>query len=245
VVDPRLLQRLLGVNPAWLEAEYKAREIFQGERVEPPFALRLDGVGWGRRLQGFEWPRDERVHRALVRAAAELLRVLGGCCALVVSDEVNLVYAGAPPYGGRVEKLVSISAGLVSGYVSYALGRLLFLDSRVVKLYSGADAARYLLHRARVGLNNYISSLYHAASLGPANVTPSLAEMIEALRRSGRDPLREPSWRLVGSCVAYVSSVRHVKPPGVEVARRRLVAIDGGLEACLEAAQSRGAGQPV
>ncbi|HID40566.1 MAG TPA: hypothetical protein EYP33_00220 [Pyrodictium sp.] len=236
-LDAGLLQRLFEANPARLEEEYKAREIFQKERVEPPFVLRLDGVGWARRLHGFEWPRDERVHRALARAAVELLRVIGGCCVLVVSDEVNLVYTGEPPYGGRVEKLVSISAGIVSGCVSRVLGRILFLDSRVVKLYSRRDAARYLLYRARVGFNNYISSLYHAAGLGPARTTPGLQEMIEALRRAGRDPLREPSWRLVGSCAAYTSSTRRVKPPGVTMERRRLIILDGGLEMCLEAAQ--------
>ncbi|KSW12439.1 hypothetical protein CF15_06860 [Pyrodictium occultum] len=234
-MDRGLLERLLRLNPAALEEEYKAREIFQGERVEPPFALRLDGVGWGRRLQGFGWPRDERVHRALARAVAEALRLLGGCCALVVSDEASLVFTGEPPYSGRVEKLVSISSGVVSAGVSLSLGRPLFLDARVVKLYSGRDAARYLLHRARVGLNNYVSSIYHAASPRGAGRTPGLREMIGELRRRGRDPLEEPAWRLVGSCLVYAPSRRLVEPPGVVAERRRLLILDGGLEACLEA----------
>ena len=220
---------VLAVNPALLEDTYRSREIFQGHRVEPPFALRLDGVGWGRRLEGFTQPRDLRVHRALVRAAMEILRLLGGCCGYVVSDEANIVFLGEAPYGGRDEQLASISAGIATAAVTLELGRKLFLDSRVVKLYGKRDAYRYLLYRARVGFNNYVSTLYHQ-HLGPKNYTPPLHVMLHELReKTGLDPLMEPQWRSLGSCIAYLEAERQSN--NTTALRRRIAAMDG-LELC-------------
>ncbi len=229
-----LLGRLLSVNPAKLEGEYRSRELYRGERVEPPLALRLDGVGWGRRLASrYSRPRDWRVHRALVEAARRLVELLGGCCAYTASDEVNLIIASTPPYGGRVEKLVSISSGIASSTVSLQLGESLFFDSRIVKLYGAADAERYLLYRARVAFNNYIATLYHTVGLGEPTHTPSLPEMLEKLRGEGVDI--GPAWAYAGTCIAYVEAERIAD--GVRAIRRRLIAVDAGLDLCSRAAR--------
>ncbi|ABM80892.1 tRNA(His) guanylyltransferase Thg1 family protein [Hyperthermus butylicus] len=223
------LDEVLAVNPAALEETYRSRELFQGYRVEPPFALRLDGVGWGHRLEGFTQPRDLRVHRALVHAVMEVLRLLGGCCGYVVSDEANIVFLDEAPYGGRVEKLASISAAIASATVSLELGRRLFLDSRVVKLYSKRDAYRYLLYRARVGFNNYVSTLYHQ-HLGSKKYTPPLHVMLHELReKTDLDPLKGPHWRSLGSCIAYLEAERQSN--NTMALRRRIAAMDG-LELC-------------
>ncbi len=226
----RLLARL---NPARLEEEYKAREVAQGLRVEHPVALRLDGVSWGRRLRGrYRWPRDERVHRAEAHAAVEAVALLGADLGYVTSDEISILWVGhAPPYSGRVEKLDSVAAGAASAHVSLELGVALFYDARVVKLYSRRDAALYLLHRARVGMNNYLTSLYHGV-VGRRGETPGLAVVVEELERRGLGPSSLPAWALYGSCVARLPSVK--KGPGVEAERRRLAVLPGP-EACLEA----------
>jgi len=224
---------LASLNPARLEEEYKAREVAQGLRVEEPLALRLDGVSWGRRLRGrYSWPRDERVHRAEARAAAEALMLLGADLGYVTSDEISILWISRrPPYGGRVEKLDSVAAGAASSRVSLELGEALFYDARVVKLYSRRDAALYILHRARVGLNNYLTSLYHRIATGRRE-TPSLRVVAEALEAHGMGPSRLPPWALYGSCVTRLPSVK--KGEGVEAERRRLVVLPG-FEACLEA----------
>ena len=227
----RLLARL---NPARLEEEYKAREVAQGLRVESPLALRLDGVSWGRRLRGrYRWPRDERVHRAEAHAAVEAVALLGADLGYVTSDEISIVWVSRePPYGGRVEKLDSVAAGAASAHVSLELGAALFYDARVVKLYSARDAALYLLHRARVGMNNYLTSLYHSVAAGRRGETPGLQRVVEELERLGLGPSRLPPWALYGSCVARVPSVK--RGPGVEAERRRLAVLPGP-GACLEA----------
>jgi tRNA(His) 5'-end guanylyltransferase len=207
---------------------YRGRELYREARVEAPLSVRVDGVGWGRRLRGFKWPRDRRVHRALAHSVGEVVALYGASLAYVTSDEASIVWLGDPPYGGRVEKLVSVVAAAVSSGASIRLGRWLFTDGRVVKLYGPEDAARYLLYRARVGFNNYVSSLYHAVSGGSS--TPSLAEMLEFLRRRGVDPLRPP-WAGLGSCILRLPSTKRVD--GLVVERRRLVILDTVLP-CLE-----------
>lgn len=221
---------LAGLDPRRLEERYRARELYRGARIEAPAVVRLDGVGWGRRLQGYRWPRDHRVHRALVRAAMELVAEYGADMGYVTSDEASILWLRGLPYGGRVEKLVSVSASAVSAGVSLHLGRRLFMDGRVVKLYGHGDVADYILYRARVGFNNYVSSLYHGPRRGRAE-TPSLREMLEALRARGLDPLREP-WAALGTCIARLPSVKKISD-GTVVERRRLVAMDTPL-LCLD-----------
>ena len=232
-MDERLLELLLTLNPSRLEEEYRAREVASRETVEAPAAVRLDGVGWGRRLRGrFEWPRDERVHRALARSALEALQLLQADLAYVVSDEASIVWLRGLPYSGRIEKLDSIAAAATASRVSLRLGLPLELDARVVKLYSSRDAARYILYRARVGFNNYVSSLYHSLPGADPRETPPLGEMLKTLEEHGLNPL-EPPWKSLGSCVVRLPSRRLVLPDGVEAGRRRLAILDGPW-ACLE-----------
>ncbi len=229
------LAKLMAINPARLEERYGNREVFQGETVEPPFALRLDGVGWGRRLKGrgFNWPRDRQVHQAISRAALQAVFLLGAQLAYVISDEVNILWFTEPPYGGRVEKLDSIASGVLSSHVSLYLGVSLFFDSRVLVLYSIDDAASYVLYRARVGLNNYLTSLYHARKLGKMESTPPLQEVIRRLQSDNIKVSKLPWWSLYGSCIVPVRSLRYLHDLGVAVERRRYVIVEGYWP-CLE-----------
>ncbi len=222
-MDP--LRLLAGLDTSRLSRIYRARELFSRESVEAPLAVRLDGVGWGRRLRGsFKRPRDARVHRAEARAALHAALELGCDAAYVTSDEVTLFWISrSPPYSGRVEKLVSISSGLLSSRVSLALGVPLHYDARVVKLSGPQDAALYVALRARVGLNNYVSSLYHMLGLGSRGYTPPLGEMIEALRARGLGPERLPPWALYGSCIVQLEAERRT-PEGAATRRRWAVA---------------------
>ncbi len=218
-----LLSKLLEVNPAVLENEYKERERSVEERIEPPFAMRLDGVGFGSRLAGYRWPRDPRVHEAMVEAAAVLLDKMNAVVAYTASDEINLVILEAAPYAGRLEKLVSISAGLASAVLTRMLGRILYMDSRVIPLQGVRDAERYLLYRARVALNNYVNSLLVARGVRVERMDAGLSERIEMLRKLDVDPLSEP-WAAWGTCIQRVIVIRESR--GARVERRRVLGVD-------------------
>lgn len=195
------LADLLKVPVAALSREYRAGEL--DLRVELPFVLRLDGAGFSRALAGFEAPRDERVHRALVAAATQIVERMSASGAYVCSDEVNVLFLGpAKPYGGRLQKLVSVSASAVSSRVSLELGRQLLFDSRVVPL-SGVEAAkRYVLFRARVALNNYVGCLARLSGLKYAR-PPSLEKQMLDLAERGVDVVSRPAWALLGSSVYW------------------------------------------
>lgn len=197
------LEDLIRLDVAELERTYRQRERAVEARVKLPFALRLDGVAFGQSLKGFAEPRDERVHRALVEGASELVKRLSASGAYVVSDEVSVIVMGPSlPYGGRVEKLVSISASLLSAVVSTLLDRPLIFDSRVVPLEGVEDAKRYVAYRARVGLNNYVGSLLHRMGLRTEGV--HLGRRIEILEERGVRLAERPAWEWCGSSVFWV-----------------------------------------
>ena len=190
------------MDVAQLEREYKQRERAVEARVKLPFVLRLDGVGFGRVLKGYAEPRDERVHRALLQGASELVKRLSASGAYVVSDEVSVLVLGPSlPYAGRVEKLVSVSASLLSAIVSTSLSRALIFDSRVVPLEDAEDAKRYIAYRARVGLNNYVGSLLHR--LGAKLERVHLKEQIEELEKLGVRLSEKPAWEWSGSSLYW------------------------------------------
>ncbi len=197
------LEELVRLRVSELDELYRARSAAVEARVRLPLALRLDGVGFGGALSGYSRPRDAAVHRALLEGAAELLHRLSASCAYVVSDEVNLLLLGPHlPYGGRVEKLVSVSAALLSARVSLLLGRCLIFDSRVVPLEGVEDARRYVLYRARVGLNNYVGSLLHAAGARVPEGS-KLERQIELLEQLGVRLASRPVWEWGGTSVYW------------------------------------------
>ncbi|MFN3804217.1 MAG: tRNA(His) guanylyltransferase Thg1 family protein [Pyrobaculum sp.] len=150
-----VLGRILRVSPRAMEARYRQREAIC-EPSTPPLVVRLDGVGFGKRLRDFPTPRSQLVHRALVETAREAAAVYGAELAYVVSDEINLAFLRNVPYGGRTFKIVSVLAGYLSAGLTARLARPLHFDGRVVKLEDPCDVASYVFYRARVGLNNYL-----------------------------------------------------------------------------------------
>ncbi len=221
-----IISLLLSINPAKMEARFKEAEASVETRVEPPIALRLDGVGFGEALAGFEWPRDRRVHKALVSAAHLLLERFNASMAFVASDEINLVISSEPPYSGRVEKLVSISAGLASASVSLSLGLLLFFDSRVIPLHNERDAIDYISYRMRVVFNNYVNSLLKASGVRVEKLKGGLAQRLALLEKLGVDPLREP-WAALGTCIYRLRARKRIEELGVDIERSRVVEVDG------------------
>ena len=224
----KLYDELLGVNVAPLDFFFKAREVFNKIRVGGPFAVRLDAVSASRVFAGFSSEegnvRSFRVHYALVRGAAELMQRFNCLCAYVASDEVNVVCRDAP-YKGRVEKIDSVFASTLSSAVSLELGVPVSFDARVILLRDG-ECLSYIVYRARVAYNNYISTLYHRVS--QRKETPSLREMLGKLNLLGVD-LGEP-WMAVGTSLCWAQAAKEVG--GTTATRRRLVAVDG-LECCL------------
>lgn len=228
-----IVKLIARVNIVKLSEYFKAKEVFAQSKVEPPIVIRLDGVGFGKALEGFEKPRSRLVHDALVEACISILNRFGCSMGYVVSDELNVVCLDSLPYSGRIEKLNSISAGIASAIVSLKLGRPLFFDARIVVLNSGSEARDYILFRARVGLNNFIAQLYHA-KYGLKRQTPHLEQMINLLH----DELKGIElWKPLGTCIKKEIFAKKAidKKRGtiITVIRRRWHISEGPLH-CLE-----------
>ena len=221
------------VNVVKLSEYFKAKEVFARSKVEPPIVIRLDGVGFGKALEGFEKPRSKLVHEALVEACMSILDRFGCDMGYVVSDELNVVCLDSLPYSGRIEKLNSISAGIASAVVSLKLRKLLFFDARIVVLSSSLEVKNYILFRARVGLNNFIAQVYHA-KYGYKRQTPRLEQMINFLY----DELKDIElWKPLGTCIKKEiftkKAIDKKRGTTITVTRRRWHISEGPLQ-CLE-----------
>ena len=214
-----VLRELLALEVPRLVKEFKSREK-PVERARPPYVIRLDGVGFGKRLRDLGSPRDEKVHRALVEAAKELMKWFSSPYSYVSSDEINVLVLH-DLYSSRTMKIVSISAGIASSRASLELGRALFFDSRVIELRSLDEAYHYMMLRMRICLGNLLTTL--CRDLGCAS--ERIEKKLEILRREGIvDRLEE--WMLWGTCIYTENVVREAtdRRSGVpiKVFRRRL-----------------------
>jgi tRNA(His) guanylyltransferase len=145
------------------EAGQRAREYFHGLTVLPGAwtVLRLDGRGFSRLTEEhFDKPFDQRFSDLMVTTAQALLTELGARYAYTESDEISLLLdPGSDLFGRRVEKLVSVSAGLASATFTQAAGQPAHFDSRLWLGVGVGDVVDYFSWRqadaARCALNGW------------------------------------------------------------------------------------------
>lgn len=207
------------VNPGILNKKYKEREVNCG-RVNTPYAVRLDGVLFSKRLEGYG-VRDRRVNDALVEATLTAMRLLGADIGFTSSDEVSLVFIRNNPYSGRVAKVTSISAGIVSASVATSLGKLLYFDSRIIDLENYEEIIEYIVYRMRVTGGNFLTSTYRRLT-GKKKIPP-IEEVIRTVGTSFK------SWKVFGTCLIpveqHVEKMNPVSGKPVRVVRRRTARI--------------------
>lgn len=111
-----------------LANQVKQLEAASDQRLEPayPFVVRLDGVSFRNYTRGFSKPFDQRMTRAFIRTAADLLQRFNPLTIFYESDEISLVFTACPVlestdkhprehmYSGRVQKLVSVLASFTA-----------------------------------------------------------------------------------------------------------------------------------
>ncbi|GAM20305.1 hypothetical protein SAMD00019534_034800, partial [Acytostelium subglobosum LB1] len=96
-----------------------------------PFIIRLDGHGFSKFTKQFNKPWDIRVHNAMIQTAQILMKEFTPSLTYTFSDEITLCFVSLPeeeyqkkltanfnrsqiPFNGKVQKLVSLSAGIAS-----------------------------------------------------------------------------------------------------------------------------------
>lgn len=133
-------------------------EIYSGLRVRAPFFIRADGRGFRKLLKDADKPYDLDFARTMVKAARYLMEEVGPSprLAYLFSDEASLLYLDEP-FGGRLEKLISVIPSVLSGRISLSLGRAVGLDGRAI-LVCPDQVAAYLKEAQDEAWRNHIFS---------------------------------------------------------------------------------------
>ncbi len=136
------------------------RELYRDLKIFPPFAVRIDGRGFRRVLEGFEKPYDERFARAMADSVEQFFLESGfyPLFAFTFSDEVNLFFYEIP-YNSRLEKIDSIVPSFFSSALTIKLNltKPVSFDSRII-LLGKEDIYKYLLWRQAETWRNHMSS---------------------------------------------------------------------------------------
>jgi tRNA(His) 5'-end guanylyltransferase len=125
-----------------LEQRMRSLEYFHAVRALPGTwtILRVDGRGFSRlTATRFAKPFDRRFCDLMVTTAQALFAELHGIYAYTESDEISVLFHPRWDFFDRkVEKLVSVSAGIASATFTHALGETAHFDSRI---WLGVDSS--------------------------------------------------------------------------------------------------------
>lgn len=134
-----------------LETHMRQLESFRVLRIQSNAwtIIRLDGRSFTHfTAKRFNKPFDARLRDIMVEAATVLLQDFQGVYAYTFSDEISVVFA--PDwmlFDGRLEKLVSISSGLVSAAFTRACGEAAHFDSRILQSQQRHEVIDYMRWR--------------------------------------------------------------------------------------------------
>ncbi|MFA4877955.1 MAG: tRNA(His) guanylyltransferase Thg1 family protein [Methanoregula sp.] len=190
------------------------REIFAAITTLPPVFVRLDGRAFHRLTEclGLEKPFDEFFHKAMVMACTSLVSESGlnPDFAYTFSDEISL-YFSKLPFGGRVEKIDSVSASYAASSLTLAFGgtTLLSMDARVIPA-TPEFAVEYMINRQSEAWRNHINAYCQQAlieeGMNPREAAEQLRglpskELHEMMHVRGFNLSETPAWQRRGTLV--------------------------------------------
>ena len=196
---------------------YKKWEIFREIRIPPDFLffIRTDGRRFGKvvKLLDAEQPYDRKVAECIVSTVLSLPdEGFTPVISYIVSDEINMLFKEIP-YGGRIEKILSVLSGVLSSRLTLELynkfGRnvVVSFDARIILLPSNL-IEDYIISRQKIGWNNCLVS--HAAyvlrkkgfssdEIGKRLYCANQSMLHEILMKEGGiNPSKLPAWQKNG-----------------------------------------------
>jgi len=233
----------------------KEHEAQFGHILDPSkaYMLRLDGHKFSSFTKPFQHPFDVRIHNAMALTMMDLVEYFHCATGFTCSDEISLVFPltfdeeegklvqKTLDFGGKVSKLVSLSAGYASVQFHKHLVRategderlLNFIefhpphfDSRVFELPTNAEIVNNLTWRSRIDFRRNSIATMAQAHFSPRELhgvnTKQMLKMLEEKNDRWEDA---PRWYRFG-CFAkkekYIKEVE-VKGETVRASRTRLV----------------------
>ena len=200
------MQRNSGKTASW--------EIYSNLKARSPLVARADGRGFKKILESCEKPYDMDFARSMVDATVRLFEDSGltPSFAFTFSDEISLIFLEAP-FAGRVEKIDSVIAGLLSGALSMALGRVVSMDCRVISVCR-AEIVEYLTDRQDETWRNHVFSYGFYMLLKDGLTNTQAMEHLRHMRefeihdlvfRKGVNLAKTPAWERRGVLVYRMS----------------------------------------
>jgi tRNA(His) guanylyltransferase len=168
-----------------MELAMENREIFSAITAIPPVFVRLDGRAFHRLSDTLELekPFDEFFHKAMVTACITLVTDSGlnPHFAYTFSDEISLYFTKLP-FGGRVEKIDSVTASYAASSFTLALGgtSLLSFDARVIPA-TPEYAVEYLVNRQAEAWRNHINGYCQQVLIEEGLSAKKAAEQLKGL----------------------------------------------------------------
>lgn len=206
-------------------------EIFVQTCIPPevPFFVRLDGWKFRKLAENVkaEKPFDKQFARCIV-SSGKILYKTGFVPALiyVASDELNVLFLNTPPFHGRIEKINSILAGLVSSAFTLNLKKKfrkdfpISFDSRVTVLTNEEKIIEYLVWRQdntwRNHNNTYAYWILSKEGYKPKEISKKLKglktmEIHEMVFKQGVNLAKTPSWQRRGILLYRAPYVKEVE----------------------------------
>ena len=228
-------------NRTQFTALQREREWFHGLRVPHGMwaVVRVDGRGFSRLTKArYDKPYDHGFAATMTACATALTTELDGRFGYTYSDEISVVL---PPqhalFGRGVEKLVSVSAGLVSAVFTHEAGRPAHFDARLWIGASAEDVVDYMSWRqadaASSSLTNWCYWTLRDAGATAKEATARLsgatvADKNELLFNHGVNYNVTPAWQRRGVALHWEDHAHDAHDPRtgehVVVTRRRLTA---------------------
>jgi tRNA(His) 5'-end guanylyltransferase len=231
--------------PEAFEARLRAGEYFHDLKFWPGAwsVVRCDGRSFSAYTgKHFEKPFDVRFHQHMVAATEALLVDLGGVYAFTQSDELSVLL---PPdwagFGREWEKVVSLSAGIVSSAFTQASGHRTNFDARIWLGTSLEDVEDYFRWRQsdgeRCALNGWCYWTLRKQGLAASRATSVLNGLdqeakLALLREHNIDFGAVPMWQRRGAGLyweVYEKEGYDPKRGQAVTARRRRIAVNKEL----------------
>ncbi|SDZ15835.1 tRNA(His) guanylyltransferase Thg1 family protein [Nitrosomonas sp. Nm33] len=222
-----------------LEKRMRKYESFRSVliRSDAWTVIRLDGRSFTQfTARRFRKPYDERLRDFMIEAPSALMQDFQAIYCYTFSDEISAVFApGWGLFNWRHEKLVSLSAGLVSSVFTHACGEPAHFDSRIWQCKQRDEVIDYFCWRqwdaARCALHGWCYWTLRQAGLSSETVVGMLdgknrGEQKALLNQYDIDFDKVPSWQRHGVGLSWESYTKSgydpIKAQAVEAERRRI-----------------------
>lgn len=219
--------------------DWPKHEIFSNTCIPPEthFFLRLDGWKFKKLSESIkaEKPFDKKLAECLVSSGKTIYeRGFNPALIYAASDELNILFVDAAPFKGRVEKIDTIVASLVSSaftlnlqkFYGYGKGEAVAFDCRIVAVSSLNKVLEYLVWRQlntwRNHNNAYAYWILRKLGLKSSEISKKLIglkteEIHELAFKHGVNLAKTPEWQRRG---ILIYKEPFIKKAGNQVAKR-------------------------